>query len=96
VFPILGQSGEGILLFKRNKTYYCRIWIPMDMRKHFSGRRDIKKSLKTHDAMAAKTAALSFYRSMESFFMGVRLGMLTEDDIKKIRSKIIGETIEDL
>ena len=92
----MGQLGRAILLYKRKSIYYYRIWIPFDLLPHFGGKADIKRSLKTKDFHAAKTAAAAFRHAMESFFVGIRMGMLSEEDIKRIRSKIIGETTEDL
>jgi hypothetical protein len=84
------------LLFKRHNIYYCRIWIPLGFRQYFHGRSEIKRSLKTEDHQAAKTAAAALSHSIESLITGIRLGMLNEDDIKRIRSKIIGEATEDI
>ena len=92
----MGQLGRAILLYKRKNIYYYRIWLPHELRRHFDGRADIKKSLKTKDLRTAKTAAASFRHDMESFFVGIRLGMLSDEDIKRIRSRIIGHAVEDL
>lgn len=96
MFQFLGQSGEGFLLFKRNRIYYYRIWVPLELREHFNGKADIRKSLKTKNLLAAKTAGAAFCNVMESLFAGIRLGMLSDEDIKRIRSKIIGEVTEDI
>ena len=66
------------------------------MRKHFGGKTDIKKSLKTKDIRIAKTSSATFQEEFQTFITGIRLGMLTEDDIKRVRSKIIGEVTQDL
>lgn len=84
------------MLFRRGKTYYYRVWIPQDLREHFGGRSDIKKSLKTQDARTAKAAAAEFASSLQSLYMGIRLGMLSQEDINRIKSRIIGEVVEDL
>lgn len=66
------------------------------MREYFGGRADIKRSLKTQNVRTAKAAAAEFASSLQSLYMGIRLGMLSQEDIKRIRSRIIGEVLEDL
>jgi len=84
------------LLSKRNGIYYFRVAIPLDLRKLFAGQSEIKKSLKTINRKEAKVSASHFQYQFESLFYKARCGMLTDDQIKSVRSIIIGECIEDL
>jgi integrase len=84
------------LLSKRNGIFYFRVAIPKDLRKVFGRITEIKKSLKTRNRKTAQVS-VAFYRyKVESLFSALRWGMITEEQANKIRSKIIGETIEDL
>lgn len=62
----------------------------------FGGKSEIKKSLKTKLRKEAKVSAALCRYEVEALFHGIRWGMISEEQANKIRSRIIGETVEDL
>jgi len=58
-------------LVRRNKQFYCRIWISEDLRPHFR-RSEIKKSLKTSDCKNARTLVKALVYRAKRVFMLIR------------------------
>lgn len=70
-------------LFKRNKTYYFRLYLPQDIAPYFS-RNEIWKSLKTKNYKSAKTTILKLLYSTERLFLHLRSGMYTDTQMKRL------------
>ena len=68
------------MLFKRGKTYYCRVWIPLDLR-HVFNCHEIKRSLKTSNRIQARIAVASFESEAERLFFLLRSNMLEHDSL---------------
>lgn len=78
------------MLLKRGATYYCRVWVPLDMRE-LIGRRELKKSLKTSDRKEAKTAATALLHRAETTFLRLRTGMLTDRELEILKAELVAE-----
>lgn len=76
------------MLLKRGATYYCRVWVPLDMRT-LIGRRELKKSLKTDDRQTARTAAKLLEAKAEQFFFKARVGVMTERELEILGAELI-------
>jgi hypothetical protein len=70
-------------LFKRNNTYYFRLYLPQDIAPYFS-RNEIWKSLKTKNYKSAKTTILKLLYSTERLFLHLRSGMYTDNQMKQL------------
>jgi integrase len=79
-------------LVRRNNHYYCRIWIPEDLKSHFNC-CEIKRSLKTSNCNNARTLVKALVYRAERIFMLIRSGMLTNDQIKTIAANFIKSTL---
>jgi len=55
-------------LIRRNNHYYCRIWIPEDLKPHFTC-CEIKRSLKTTNCNNARTLVKALVYNAERVFM---------------------------
>jgi len=79
-------------LVRRNNHYYCRIWIPEDLKPHFNC-CEIKRSLKTSNCNTARTLVKALVYRAERVFMLIRSGMLTNEQIKTIAANFIKSTL---
>ena len=79
-------------LIRRNNNYYCRIWIPEDLKPHFNC-CEIKRSLKTSNCNNARSLVKALVYRAERVFMLIRSGMLTNEQIKIIASHFIKATL---
>ena len=70
-------------LFKRNNTYYFRLYLPQDIAPYFL-RREIWKSLKTNNYKPAKTTLSKLLYSTERLFLYLRSGMYTDTQMKQL------------
>ena len=71
-------------LLKVKGRYCFRIHIPLDLRRWFGGRRDIKRSLKSGNLEYAKSSARHWVYRTERLFAQIRSGMLTNDRVRKL------------
>jgi len=78
------------MLLKRRKTYYCRVWVPVELRQ-LVGRRELKKSLKTSDRKEARTAASLLVHKAETAFLRLRMDMVTERELAQITAELVAE-----
>ena len=61
-------------LLRVNGRYYFRIHIPLDLRRWFVGRREIKRSLKSGNLEFAKSSARHWVYRTERIFAQIRKG----------------------
>jgi hypothetical protein len=71
---------EPFLLFKREKTFYCRLWVPLDLR-DLTKCAEIKRSLKTTDKKQAKIACASFESKANRLFFMLRENMPDDSSV---------------
>lgn len=71
------------MLVRRGKTYYSRLWVPVDLRELF-GCRELVRSLHTTDRRTAKATAKVVEGEIETLFQVVRSGMLTGSQINSM------------
>lgn len=71
-------------LLKHKDNYYFRIWIPLDVRHHFSS-AEIKRSLHTRNFKLAKSQASLWSGKVEQVFITLRANVL---DLEQIPSYI--------
>lgn len=76
------------MLLKRGATYYCRVWVPLDMRE-LIGRRELKKSLRTDNRQTARTAAKLLAAKAEQFFFRARAGVMTDRELEILGAELI-------
>ncbi|MFA7537078.1 MAG: DUF6538 domain-containing protein, partial [Desulfuromonadales bacterium] len=69
-------------LFRRNGVLYFRVRIPGDILPWFGGRSELKKSLRTRSAKAARLQLLDLTYQTERLFSIIRSGILTESQIR--------------
>jgi hypothetical protein len=80
-------------LVKRNGIYYFRTWIPEDL-KLYIRRREICKSLRTKSYQLATSYAKALIYNLETVFMQIRSGMLTDDQIQKVIKDHLTRTLK--
>ncbi len=78
------------MLLRRGKTFYCRVWVPLDMRERI-GRKELKKSLRTDDRQTARTAAKLLTAKAEQFFFRARAGVMRDRELEVLAAELIGE-----
>jgi integrase len=78
------------MLLRRGKIFYCRVFIPLELRK-LIGRAELKKSLCTSNRTEAKTAAVSLVHIVETAFFRMRSGMLSDRELEMIAGQLIAE-----
>lgn len=78
------------MLLRRGKNYYCRVWVPLELRR-LLGRKELKKSLKTSDRKEAKAAASFLVHKAETAFLRLRMGMVTERELAQITAELVAE-----
>lgn len=78
------------MLLKRGNVFYCRVWVPLDMRARI-GRRELKKSLRTHDRQAARTHERLLVARAEEFFLRARAGVMTDRELEILAADLISE-----
>jgi len=78
------------VLLKRGKTYYCRVWVPLDLRDRL-GCRELKKSLHTTSKQEAKVAAIALEGKAAITFFRMRAGMLTDRELEQLTVQILAE-----
>jgi integrase len=82
-------------LLRRDGRYYFRIRVPLDLRKWFGPRGEIKKSLKTNSYNDAKSLAQVWIYRGERLFTQLRSAMLTDDQIKQLVTDYLDETLNE-
>lgn len=78
------------MLLRRGKIYYCRVWVPLDLREKL-GRKELKKTLYTNNRKDAKAAAAQLVAKTEAGFYRLRTGMLTHRELEQIAAEILSE-----
>lgn len=78
------------MLLRRGKNYYCRIWVPLELR-NIIGRAEFKKSLGTSSRADAKTAAVALTHKAETAFFRLRMNMLSDRELEMIAGQLIAE-----
>jgi len=73
-----------LYLIRNGRHYYFRLRIPIDLLDYFSGRQEVKKSLRTTSYKQAKALAKIHAAESEKLFTMVRSGVLDEKTIKRI------------
>lgn len=71
------------MLVRRGKTYYSRLWVPVDLREQF-GCKELVRSLHTTDRKTAKAAAKVLEGETETLYQVMRSGMLTSSQINSM------------
>ncbi|MBT0666276.1 site-specific integrase [Geobacter pelophilus] len=82
---------EAILLSRRGKKYYCRVWVPEELREYLGNRKELKKSLRTTSRVEAKVAACALIGKAEQTFARLRCRVLTERELTIIAGELIAE-----
>ena len=82
-------------LLRVNGRYYFRIHIPLDLRRWFVGRREIKRSLKSGNLEFAKSSARHWVYRTERLFAQIRSGMLTNDRVRKLVADYFTHTLQE-
>ncbi|MBE0606231.1 MAG: hypothetical protein IH610_08110, partial [Deltaproteobacteria bacterium] len=83
-------------LLRRNDRYYFRCKIPLDIRPWFTGRVEIKKSLRTTNwASACSLARVQSFQA-ERIFTLIRSGALTEDQIRQLVDAYTEQTLMEM
>ncbi len=77
-------------LLRRGSHFYCRVWVPLDLRK-LIGRRELKKSLRTDNRQEAKTQASLLTAKAEQFFLRARAGVMTDRELEILAAELIEE-----
>lgn len=78
---------------KRNSYYHFRLWVPEDIRHHFN-RKEITKSLKTKSFHQANILVKPLLFKIETIFMQIRSGMLTNSQIQEIIKEHLDKTLK--
>lgn len=78
------------MLLKRGKNYYCRLWVPIDLRGRV-GRTELRKSLRTTDRQSARLAAVQLIHKTELAFSRLRVSMLTDRELEQITVSILAD-----
>lgn len=78
------------MLLRRGKTYYCRVWVPLDLRERL-GRSELKKSLQTSNRQSAKVAEAGLLHKTELAFSRLRIGMLSERELEQLSVDILAD-----
>lgn len=71
------------MLMRRNKTYYVRVFVPLDLQPIFKC-KEVVRSLRTADRSEAKLSARLWEHEAERLFYTVRSGMLDSTQIGAI------------
>ncbi len=82
-------------LLKRDGRYYFRLRVPLDLRRWFGPRGEIKKSLKTNSYNDAKNLVRVWIYRGERLFTQLRSAMLTDDQIKRLVADYLHETLHE-
>ena len=81
-----------MFLVKRNKTYYLRVRVPLDMVKHFrSG--EIVRSLKTGNYKQAKGLAVGILGKLQEVYTMARSKVLSDEVIQQIIKNLVDTTL---
>lgn len=80
----------GFRILKRDKYFYVRIWVPLDVRAILR-RSELKKSLRTSNRSEARVLASGLLHKAETIFMQVRSGMLTNRQLEILAGELISE-----
>lgn len=92
-YTICTTRGNLILfLTKRNRTYYLRVRVPLDMVRHF-GRGEIVKSLRTNSYKQATGLATRMLGKLQEAYTMARSGVLTDEQIAKIVDNIVQRNV---
>jgi integrase len=76
-------------LLVRNKTYYFRRRIPVDLAKYFPDKlKDITRSLATSDGRRAKTACRDWVSRIEDLFTTLRLSISEEHKLAHVKAEL--------
>ncbi|MDD2540755.1 MAG: site-specific integrase [Desulfuromonadaceae bacterium] len=87
---ISGTTTGGFMLFKRGNIYYCRLFVPLDLRERLQ-RKELKKSLKTSNRAEARAAAGALVCKAETAFFRLRTAMLTDRELEQITVSILAD-----
>lgn len=87
---VFGTVREAFVLLRRGKHYYCRVWVPLDLRERI-GRKELKKSLLTTDKQAARLAEVQLLHKTELAFSRLRIAMLTDRELEQISVSILAD-----
>lgn len=74
----------------RNQVFYYRLKVPTDLR-HLIPAVEIKKSLKTKEIDKARSLAASMGYKVHAAFVQLRTGMLSEQQVKEIVSRLLSK-----
>lgn len=78
------------MLLRRGSNYYCRVWVPLDLRERL-GRKELKRSLQTSNKQSAKLAESELLHKTGLAFTRLRLNMLTERELEQITVSILAD-----
>lgn len=82
-------------LIRRDGRYYFRIRVPLDLRRWFGPKEEIKKSLKTNGYNDARSLARAWLYRSERLFTRLSSAMVTDDQIKKLVTDYLDETLSE-
>lgn len=86
------QLRRSFLLLRREKNFYCRVCIPLDLRERF-GRKELKKSLITTNKLDAKVQAANLESKALLAFSRLRFKLLTERELEMITAELLKDFI---
>lgn len=78
------------MLLRRGKIFYCRLFVPLELRDRL-GRTELKKSLRTSSRGEAKAAAAALICKTDTAFFRLRTAMLTDRELEQITVSILAD-----
>ncbi len=82
-------------LLRRNRHYFFRFHIPLDVRRWFDGRVELRKSLKTTRYNTAKSQLRNLLYRTERLLAMMRCEMLTDEQIRKLVAEYLRDSLRD-
>lgn len=82
-------------LLQRGANYYFRVRIPQGLRRWFGGRTELKRSLNTFRYESAKSLVRPWIYRTEQLFLQIRSGMLTDEQIQKLVTDFLQQSLEE-
>lgn len=82
-------------IMRRRESYFFRLRVPLDLRKHFYGKKEIRRTLNTKRYDVAKSSVRKCLYQTERLFMLLRSDMLNEEQIRKLVSGHLKQTLQE-
>ena len=86
-----------VFLHPKRKTFYHRAQIPKNLRRHFKGRVELWRSLKTEDKDEAKLKSLQWDTRAQRVFLTLKKhgARMTPDEIEALIARWMDSQLED-